>query len=293
MKKKQPFYQVYKDEAEKSADIYLMSSIGEDMWNEKDECSAKRLVKEINNIAFGTKINVFINSPGGDVFDGISIYNALFKHRANLTVEVTGLAASIASIIMLAGDKRIINKGSFVMIHNASSCCWGKAEDMREVADLLDKIDNELIQIYKDRTNLKSEAEIRKLMECETWFTSTDSVLKGFGTEENTAQEEEKSSACINQKFVAKYRYKNVPKSVCVAMLDKDDSDDEKLEPTIRDAETALKEIGFSSSKAKGILAKGFRDENKEKDNVINEDSFTEDDLSDFGKMFDEMLSKN
>jgi ATP-dependent protease ClpP protease subunit len=125
---------------------------------------------------------VRINSPGGDVFDGIAIASDLRAHPGHVRVEVTGLAASAASIIAMAGDEIAMAENSFLMIHNASGLVIGTRHDMRALADVLQKIDGELARAYASRTGI-SVRDIARMMDAETWIAATEAKDRGFADE--------------------------------------------------------------------------------------------------------------
>lgn len=125
------------------------------------------------------QINVHVNTPGGDAYDGIAIYNALVNHPAGVTTYVEALAASIGSIILQAGDVRVARSASQVMIHDAWGMCVGNAADMTECADMLDKASNMLAQVYADRTG-GSAATWRAAMKAETWYSSDEAQGAGL-----------------------------------------------------------------------------------------------------------------
>lgn len=135
--------------------------------------------KEQLDAITGDQLILNLNSPGGDVFDGIAMYNDLADHPAEVTVRIQGLAASAASLIAMAGDKIEIADGAFLMIHNAWGLSVGNKNRMREVADLLDEIDDALAGIYVEKTGLK-KADIAQMMDDETWFNAEDAVTQGF-----------------------------------------------------------------------------------------------------------------
>jgi ATP-dependent protease ClpP protease subunit len=122
-------------------------------------------------------VEVHINSGGGDVFDGIAIYNAL-NARSGVTIVVDGIAASIASVIAQAGQSRVIAPGAMMMIHDALSLCIGNAGDMRETADLLDQVSNNLASIYAARGG--TVEDWRAAMQAETWYGAQDAVDAGL-----------------------------------------------------------------------------------------------------------------
>ena len=132
----------------------------------------------------GNELVVEINSVGGDVMAGLGIYNMLrswAKDGKTVTTRVTGVAASIASIIALAGDKREMPKNTFAMVHQASTFAVGTADDMRDAADTLDKVDGSLRNIYMDRMGV-DEAKAKEIMAKDTWLTADESMDLGFAT---------------------------------------------------------------------------------------------------------------
>ena len=132
----------------------------------------------------GNELVVEINSVGGDVMAGLGIYNMLrswAKGGKAVTTRVTGVAASIASIIALAGDKREMPKNTFAMVHQASTFAVGTADDMRDAADTLDKVDGSLRGIYMDRMGV-DEAKAKEIMAKDTWLTADESMDLGFAT---------------------------------------------------------------------------------------------------------------
>lgn len=132
-----------------------------------------------------SEIEVQINSPGGSVFDGIAIYNMLRGVSASgkkITMKVMGVAASIASVILLAGDKIVMPSNSMVMVHSPSGGVFGTADEMRALADVLDKVKTSLVATYVTRTGL-SEAEVLDMLSTDTWLTAAEAKDKGFADE--------------------------------------------------------------------------------------------------------------
>ena len=140
--------------------------------------SASDFVAALNAITT-PEIAMHINSPGGDVFAARTMVAAIASHPSNITAYIDGLAASAASYVAMACDKVVMQEGAMMMIHNAWSCAWGNASDMRATADLLDKIDTSIVNDYARRTNLAVD-EIKSMMDAETWLDATEAVDKGF-----------------------------------------------------------------------------------------------------------------
>lgn len=165
--------------AEDGADntISMFDVIGEDWWTGAG-VTAKRVSAALRSI--GNKdVVVNLNSPGGDAFEGIAIYNLLRAHPAKVTVNVLGLAASAASIIAMAGDQINMGLGSLMMVHNAWGVTVGNRHDLRDAASRLEEIDAALADIYEARTGVK-RAEIVKLMDAETFMGASDAVKNKF-----------------------------------------------------------------------------------------------------------------
>ena len=143
-------------------------------------------------------IEVQINSVGGDVFDGVAIFNALRSHTARVTTRVDGMAASIASVIVQAGDQRVMLTGSQMMIHEAWGLSIGSAQDMRDFAEILDKQSDLIAGIYAERTG-KDVAHFRELMTGETWFTADEAVTAGLADQTVAPARQEQNATLQEQ----------------------------------------------------------------------------------------------
>lgn len=173
------WYSIVNKAEEDSAEITIYDAIGA-TWD-GDGVTAKQFISDLKAIT-AKNITLFINSPGGSVFDGLAIYNALAGHGAQITAKIMGIAASAASFIAMAAHKIIMPKNSFMMIHNASGFAWGNAAEMRDTAELLEKIDNSITSIYSSRTG-KSADEVKKLMSKDTYMTADEALEFGFADE--------------------------------------------------------------------------------------------------------------
>ena len=154
--------------------IRLHGVIG-DWW---DETTSAEVAAKIDAIT-ADRITVSVNSAGGDIFDGVAIYNALRAHPAKVTTRVDGLAASIASVIVQAGDERQMMGGSQMMIHNAWTIAAGDAADMRKAAEVLDHQNVVIAEIYADHSDTDAAAWL-DLMATETWYTASGAVEAGL-----------------------------------------------------------------------------------------------------------------
>ena len=158
------------------------------------EVSSAMLSKQLEALGDVSQIDVYINSYGGEVAEGVAIYNALKRHKAKVRTICDGFACSIASVIFMAGEERIMNEASMLMIHNAWTCASGNAADLRKQADDLDKITQLSIETYKAHSNL-SEDEIKELMDAETWILPSEAMEYGFAT---SVAKTDKSNASQN-----------------------------------------------------------------------------------------------
>ncbi|MBW9093113.1 ATP-dependent Clp protease proteolytic subunit [Microbacterium jejuense] len=162
-----------------SADVYIYDQIGETWWG--GGVSAKKFAEQINALDVDT-IRLFLNSPGGAAWEGVTIMNSLRRHRARVEVTVDGMAASAASLIAMAGDHITMNRGSMLMIHDAWGFAIGNATDMQETAAILDKLSASYADSYAARAG-KDRDHWRALMKAETWFSAEEAVTAGLADE--------------------------------------------------------------------------------------------------------------
>ena len=158
--------------------ITIYDVIGEDWWT-GGGFTLKRAAAALRSIGSGKDVVVNINSPGGDMFEGIAIYNLLAAHQGKVVVNVMGLAASAASIIAMAGDEILMGEGAQLMIHNSWGMVVGNRHDLAAAAETFAGFDQSLADIYHARTGMKM-AEIVKLMDAETFMRADDAVAGGF-----------------------------------------------------------------------------------------------------------------
>jgi len=237
-----------KNKADKS-EIWIYEEIGENWWDGSG-ITAKGFQKELSAVK-ASQIDLHINSPGGLVFDGITIYNLLKQHPANVTTYIDGLAASIASVIALAGDKIIMANNALFMIHKASGAVFGNSDDMRDFADKLDKVNGSIATTYTSKTG-KEEPEINDMMKEETWLTAKDALDAGFIDEISGDAD---MTACA--KFVPsmqKAKFQRIPENIIP----------KKEKPSARDLEHILREGGCSEAMAKSILSIGYKGDQRD-----------------------------
>lgn len=207
-------------------ELLLYGDIGDDDWSSVD---SKQFVKDLNALGDIKALNIRINSPGGGVFAGNSIYSALRRCKAQKTIYIDGLCASIATVVAMAGDEIIMPKNALFMIHNPWTMSFGNSQDMRKTADTLDKIRNTIVSTYMTRTHL-SEDEIIELMDAETWMDADEALENGF----ITAIDDLELQACasistgslkINNMSFDLSKFKNTPLDKYKDNLDKENID--------------------------------------------------------------------
>jgi ATP-dependent Clp protease, protease subunit len=170
-----------------TTEITIYGDIGESWWGES--ISANDIKTALKGVETDT-ITIRLNSPGGDAFDGIAIYNQLKNHKAKVIGYIDGLAASAASIIAMAADELIMNTGSMMMIHEASTFTWGTKADIKKTLNALEGVDKSIADIYMTRYTGDRE-ELEALVEGETWFTSNEAVEVGLADKVNSTNEED------------------------------------------------------------------------------------------------------
>ena len=161
------------------ADIYIYGDITSWPVLEND-VSSYNLAQEIQGLETDA-ISVHINSYGGEVAEGLAIYNALRRHKAKVRTLCDGFACSAASVVFMAGDERVMSNASLLMIHNAWMLAMGDQNDLRKNADDLEIINAATIQAYLNHVNI-SEDKLREMMDAETWISAADALEMGFAT---------------------------------------------------------------------------------------------------------------
>jgi ATP-dependent Clp protease protease subunit len=187
--------------ANAEADIFIYEDVGEGWFG---GVSAKQFAKDIKALGGVQTINLHLNSAGGDVFDGFAIYRQLVDHKARVVTHIDGLAASIASVIAMAGNEIKIAEAGFLMIHDAWGMSVGNADDMRKMAETLETTSGAIADVYTSRTKNKAE-KVRDWMREETWFTGADAVKEGFADQ---VMENMKVAAKLDP---SRHKYRHLP----------------------------------------------------------------------------------
>lgn len=205
-----------------AANLTIYGDITSWPWQESD-VSSFVLSKQLSELQGVKQINVYINSYGGEVAEGLAIYNALKRHTAHVTTYCDGMACSIASVIFMAGDTRVMGEASLLMIHNAWTFAEGNAKAMRKAADDLDKITAASIAAYMEHVNL-TEMQLKHKMDAETWVTPSEALEWGFATQIGDKD-------MPNQLFAQSAR-KSLMALVMQATEDDEDEDDDAEAPS-------------------------------------------------------------
>ena len=174
--KKVPFQ--FKNEVKNGKHVLTLSgNVQKKYWRDDDVINAKDIRESLESVT--DDIVIKLNSPGGDVFEGIEIYNYLKDHPSNITVEVTGIAASAATFITAGANEVIMNVGTSIMIHEASTFTWGNKSDIQKTLNALETIDESILSIYSEKTGQSNE-QLEEWMNEEKWFTADEAVEFGF-----------------------------------------------------------------------------------------------------------------
>lgn len=238
--KKKSFFNIKASADGKSADVFIMGEITKYAWEEYGEISSIIFKEKLDECGDVSIINLYVNSPGGSVFEGIAIANMLKRHKARVIGYVDALAASIAGTIVASCDEVHMYANSMWMVHNAWDIVAGNAKELRKAADDLDRINETQIETFMAKIGDKTpEEEIRALMEAETWLSAQQAydlglcdVIEGVNT----------AVASIDKKHIE--LFKNVPDKVKALI----DSPQHAAE--MSDEEKALRERIIADSKA-------------------------------------------
>ena len=198
-KKAHKFWEM-KNSSEGVGELTMYGEISNESWW-GDEVTPKEFKADLDALGDINTLNVYINSPGGDVFAGQAIHSMLKRHSASVNVYIDGLAASIASVIAMAGDKVIMPKNAMIMIHKPWSWAVGNSNEFRKLADDLDKIEGSIIDAYEAKANIERN-EIVSLVDAETWLSAEECVNKGFADE---LEETKAIAACVDSALLDKY----------------------------------------------------------------------------------------
>lgn len=205
-------------------ELLVYEDIGENFWS-GGGVTAKTVKQQLDNAGVYNRIAIRINSPGGDAFEGSAILSLLRAQKKPVDVFVDGIAASAASIVAMAGDTITMGRTAMMMVHNAWTVCAGDADDMRQVAGVLDKISVSMGQAYVDRTG-KTAEEIKAIMDAETWMSAEECVAEGFATAVAAEDDEDDAAMALARSFKSLAKLKKVPAALQVKADEEDINDD-------------------------------------------------------------------
>ena len=213
MPKQLKFWNLVKNEEEKTAELILYGSIGSDeYW---DDISDKVFKQDIENLGDVENITLHINSPGGSVFSAVAIANTLRNHKAKVTANIDGLAASAATIITSACDTVRMPKNALFMIHNPITFAYGNNQEMQKTVEMLDKVKNSIIETYLSKTKVDKKT-LSELMDNETWMDAETAKEYGFVDEivnEEVGKEFVENKLIINNMAFDISKFKNFSKA--------------------------------------------------------------------------------
>jgi ATP-dependent Clp endopeptidase proteolytic subunit ClpP len=188
------------NKGETTFEIFLYGSIGDSPWDDT-YISEKVILAELQKIPKTAKnIHLRVNSSGGSVFTGVTIYELLKNHPAKVTAYVEGLAASIASVIIMAADEVVMGEGAMLMLHKPLVGIYGNAHEMEKMIDILDKIESQMVGIYARKTK-KSAVELHKILSEDTWYTTEQAIEAGLADRTFESSDESRYlAACLIDK---------------------------------------------------------------------------------------------
>lgn len=204
-------YWSMKASGDSSADVFIFGEVVTSGYEWDDiDTSATSFKKDLDALGDLSTINLHLNSPGGSVFDGVAISSMLKQHKATVNVYIDGIAASIASVIAMAGDTIFMPSNSMMMVHNPLTLVWGNAQEIRKQADVLDKISESMKLSYLERAGDKLDKEtLDNLMDNETWLSAHEAVSYGLADEVIASNQ---VAASVSDELFAKYH--NVPSAL-------------------------------------------------------------------------------
>ena len=243
---KKQYYSLYQEED--TAVLNIFGDITSWAWEELGEMSNVLLSKKLEELGDVSVIDVYINSYGGEVAEGLAIYNALKRHKAKIRTHVDGFACSIASVIFMAGDERIMPSTSCLMIHNPWTVTAGNAKELRKQAEDLDVIGECSINAYMEHVNI-SEDELKELLDNETWLSSKEAVELGFATEVDESEESDNVSQSVKGKVIEMLLKNNVKQECNSDPLEETEEEPPKEEDDVSTEDTSSDNTSLNTDK--------------------------------------------
>ncbi|WP_195264549.1 head maturation protease, ClpP-related [Clostridium sp. 1001275B_160808_H3] len=231
-------YWEFKNQSSTEADLYLYIEVAS--WGAGYAAhSAQSFKQELDDLGEISTLNIYINSPGGDVFEGNTIMNMLKRKKCTKNVYIDGLAASIASVIAMAGDKIIMPSNAMMMIHNAWTYAAGNSNELRKLADDLDKVNASIRQTYLDKAGEKLDEEtLITLMDNETWLTAQECYYYGLC---DIVGEDTNIAAKFDLNILNKYR--NIPVNYVLSQAENKNNNHEEINNLENEKKAILEEL--------------------------------------------------
>lgn len=210
LNKKKTFFDVKASVDGKSADVFILGEITPHAWEEFGEMSSVVFKEKLDAVGEVSELHIYVNSPGGSVFEGIAIGNMLKRHKARTIAHVDALAASIASNIVACCDEVRMPSNAMLMIHNAMTGVFGNTNELRKAADDLDRINGMQIETYLSKINGKTtQEEIQQMMDEETWLSAQQAYDIGLC---DVVEGANKAVACLSNEQTK--QFKNLPQAL-------------------------------------------------------------------------------
>lgn len=245
-KQRRKFWSFSNDASSGHGKLYLYGPIDSMTWW-GDEITPSQFQVDLDALGDISQLDVYINSDGGDVFAGQAIHSMLKRHPANVTVHVDGLAASIASVIAMAGDQVLMPRNAMMMVHNPWTIAIGNADDLRKMADDLDQIRESLIAAYQDKTGMERD-QLIALLDAETWLTADEAVEYGFADEieesKQVAASVRNGRLVINGQEMDLSAYRHPPKFVVAVPMPQSEGTSQTSDPDADEDKAPMFSIG-------------------------------------------------
>ncbi|MGF0471159.1 head maturation protease, ClpP-related [Lysinibacillus fusiformis] len=238
-KQQQKFFQMKASTDGKSADVFIYGEITKYAWEEYGEVSSISFKNELDSLGDGIEtINLYINSPGGSVFEAMAIIAMLQRHPADIISHIDGLAASCASVLPMISKRIIMPSNALMMIHHAMSGAWGNAKQLRKAADDVERISKAMCQHYLDRAGEKmTEEQLYEMLEEDKWLTAEQCLELGLCDE--IVEANQAVAYAFDEKWAKQYQ--NVPQQLLLS---------QQSTPAMSVEEKALREKIIADSKA-------------------------------------------
>lgn len=245
-RQKNSFFSMKATSDGKTAEVFIYGEITKYAWEEYGEVSSITFKNELDSLGDGVEtINLYINSPGGSVFEAMAIIAMLQRHPAEIISHVDGIAASCASVLPMISKKVIMPANSLMMVHHAMTGAWGNAKELRKAADDVERISKAMCQYYLDRAGDKmSEETLNEMLEEDTWLTAEQCLELGLCDE--IAEYNQAVAYAFDEKWAK--QYKNVPKQLLTPI--------EPTQATISDEEMKTRKQIAEQAKASSDYTK-------------------------------------